>query len=933
MSDLNMNPLGNIYDAFQKILDNMTIKYSVKAEENETLQMTKDANEYLDAVHKRDTFLTYIDYTKHDYLNVGINDEEIISAALKGRTEVVPRMYRDALLSVRRQRAIDSFEEKNNYYRMLNGLPNTDDTKFFYCSKELVTEYGIDPTIPIHLIQDHYNKIHEGEGDYFVSVLEGTGYIDRLIEAHPDKEYLKYIGVNRIDLEQARKGKNFQILQLKECDIKHSLREQFLRIYEQCREYFVNTIYIRQYRTIIDFYDNFIAMCIFIMTLQQVVMRQISMGIKREFFDIFAIRALYQAYNVPYNLNIDEDTQSTIMQNLNLLIQNKSTNKVLYNIADLLGFTNLSINKYYLSREHKFDKYGNPIEKKVEVFRSDTGTVEVMDNYQVMYDLYFQKAELRDEDFIKSFQNNVNRSKYEDVVEDDPFWWQDQNLIHRVWETEYNFVESKYLGLSISYSMTKIMFENIILLKLIMQKSKEIDDIRITLPRITGNTPISLFDTIILLICLTACKHNLVGEIITIPTQVIHVLDYMRNVEQTDMLVDTFAFDFDYFSKDNEKGQQNLKDIKKLMSEDEYEQMERYISVLSFKKHSTPIEKIKTLNEMYENIKSLYKFLNYHMTMTEDRETYVALRTMYEAAFYSKELRDVFTITGKYTEEQRTASTYFEFLYHHNPKLYRAVFEHDGFDRWHEYLEKHELTDDEFTYEDFLIQVELGEETINYDKLIGDVVDDVSVKDEKIFFYMNHIISRLEIVLKNIQYMYLVSDSMTPLESLLMKLIHFFKSFTVDIISLDTILLCDMKPENNFKLFDEIWYMEKWIQPSEYINLGYSDVIHSISNTDWFDDTLKWVDQEYHDVYILHDWSYDPTVLFSWEGIVGMEKTMFSNPEYLSLFDTLSISSFKEYHDSMKVNVTLFEDRIHKLWYSSDDHDSFDPESEEEETD
>lgn len=929
MSELNLNPLGNIYEAFQKILENMTIKYSVKAEKYETLQTSKDANEYLDAIHKRDTFLTYIDYTRSDYNTVGIYDEEIIKDGLRGKTESIPRRYRDALLEIRRQRAINRFEEKNNYYRMLNGFPNVEDTNYFYPSPAHVTEYGMDPTIPIHLVQDHYNKIHEGEGDYFISVLEGTGYIDKLIKAHPEKEYLKYIGVNRIDLEQARKAKNFQILQLKSDNIKHSLYEQFLRIYEQCREYFVNVIYIRQYRTIIDYYDNFIAMCIYIMTLQQVIMRQISMGIKREYFDIFAIRALYQAYNIPYNLNIDENTQNSIMQNLNLLIQNKSTNKVLYNIADLLGFTNLNINKYYLSREHKFDRYGNPIEQKIDVFRSDTGTVETVDNYQIMYDLYFQKAELKNEDFITSFQDTVNRSKYEDVIEDDPFWWEDQNLIHRVWETEYNFVESKYLGLSISYSLTKIMFENIMLIKLIMQKSKEIDDIRITLPRITGNTPISLFDIIILLVCLTACKHNLVGEIITIPTQVIHVLDYMRNVEQTDMLVDTFGFDFDYFDKNNQKGQKNLEELKELLSEDDYDKLKKYISVLSFKTHSTPEEKIKTLNEMYENIKSLYKFLNYHMTMTEDRKTYIALRTLYEAAFFSKEMRDIFTITGQHTEEKRTAWTYFEFLYHKNPKLYRAVFEHDGFKQWNNYLKENELTDNEFTYEDFLIQVELGEIKINYDKLIGDVVDDVSVKDEKIYFYVNHIISRLEIAIKNIQYMYLVSDSMTPLENLLMKLIRFFKSYTIDIISLETILLCDMKQENNFKLFDEIWYMEKWIQPSEYINLGYSDVIHNISNTDEYHDPLKFKDQEYHDGIIYHDRSYDPTILLGDDLIHGMKKDITVDQEKISIYDIAHVSSIKEYHDSMKVDDSIFNDKIHKLWYSSDDHDSFDEEKEE----
>ena len=103
-------------------------------------------------------------------------------------------------------------------------------------------------------------------------------------------------------------------------DTKDSLQSEFVRIYEQCREYFVKTIYVYNYRKFFERYDNFIALCIMVMTIQQLVMRQLSSYISRDFFDINGIRMLYEMYDLPFDLTIDEDTQNLLIRNLNMLI-------------------------------------------------------------------------------------------------------------------------------------------------------------------------------------------------------------------------------------------------------------------------------------------------------------------------------------------------------------------------------------------------------------------------------------------------------------------------------------------------------------------------------------------------------------------------------------------------------------------------------------
>lgn len=906
--------MGDIYSSFLKVLDNITIKYTSEAEKFETKETKQSADGYIEAVEKTDTFDTYIDYTTNDYITVGLKDSTIVSKALKGDTSLVPQRYRDSLLKIRRQRMIDNFEEKNNYYRCLNGFPDIEDKKYFYVTDDLVTEYGFEKSVPVHKIQDHYNKILDGRGDYMISILEGNGYIDKLYSENPTKTYLKYLGSNRISIINARKAKNFQILQLFLGQLKQSFYDQFTQIYEQCREYFIKTIYVRDYRSFIEYYDNFIAMSIMVMTISQIVTKQISLGVKREFFNIVAVKALYLAYDIPFNLNIDEETQTDLIQNLNLLIQDKATNKVIYNIANLLGFSNISVYKYFLTKERKFDIYGVPIIAYTEKFNTDTGKVDVVPDYEKMYEIYFQKSDLNNEDFMAAYNETSNKVKYEDVVLDDPFWWEDENLLKHVWETDYNMVESKYLSLGISYSMTDIMFDNILLLKLIMEKEEEIDDIRITLPRILENTPVSLFDTIILLICLTACKHNLKGEIITIPTQVIHVLDYMRNVEQTDMLVDTFSFDFNYFSKENEEGQDHLLKMKEILGEEDYNRFMSYVSILSFNPNLTSEQKVTTLNEMYTNVKNLYKFLNYQMTITHDRKTYEMLKTMYNALFYAQEVRDTFTIKGQTTGTKRTAWSYFEYLYHKNPKLYNAVFTINLSDEYEKYLEENEITTTDFSYVDFLSMVENGEYKIRYSSLLGEVIDDENVKGEKIYFYVNHIISRLEMIIKDTNYLYLMNDSSTPLEELLLKLIRFFKSYTVDLIGLETLLVCDLKSENLLRLFDEIAYMEKTIGVDERIKLSYSDVVHKIIENFKISDKLKWEDKMYYTSLLLIDNSH---------GIYNSVRLKDEIKLYKEELLKESVNFYDTVHDITEtlsgVNDKIrFRDGIVKMWYSED---------------
>ena len=200
--------MASTYDSILKIIKSITIKYNYIAENNETLESQLSADEYLDALEGKTTFDSYIDYSYDEMVSVGITDNDIIVSVLNGDISVVPDMYKEPLYNLRVKRILDNYVEQNNYYRMLNGLPDLSDNTFYYITDSMAENFGIDKNIPVHMIQDYYNKIHAGDGDYYISLVEGAGYIDSLYAANPTKEYLRFVGTNnRISISKAEKLK------------------------------------------------------------------------------------------------------------------------------------------------------------------------------------------------------------------------------------------------------------------------------------------------------------------------------------------------------------------------------------------------------------------------------------------------------------------------------------------------------------------------------------------------------------------------------------------------------------------------------------------------------------------------------------------------------------------------------------------------------
>lgn len=910
----NTNPLEDLYDDFTRILKQAVIKFQVKAEAYETMETKMIADQYIAAKNKTDTFYSYTDYDEDDVREAGLmHSMYLLDLVRKGEYTKIPQMYQQPLLEVRRKFVVDTFEERNDYYRCLNGLPPLDrEEKFwYYPSKSIAKRYGIDPDIPIHKLQDYYNAIEPGKGDYVIHSIEGLGVLDKLYEEHPYDDYLQFIGSKRISIEDARSAKNFEILYMNQGALKTIEYDEFKRIYEECRLYFMTVIYEREHRKVIEYYDNFIGMCIMLMAIWHLVMRAMPLGINREFFRDAGIRMLYEAYGVPYDMSIDDIQQKQITQDLNMLIQWKATNKCLYDICDLLSFTRINIYKYYLCKVQKYDIYGAPVIAERERFNNDTGEVDIIPDYEKMFDVFFQKLELNDDNFIESFYSNTNRENYDQITTDDPFWWEDSKLYKELWETQFNYVETKYISLGINYSMTEMMYECIMVLKMLMKFREELSSITFTLPKIDPDLKVTMFDCVILLECLFCKKHHLRGEIIAIPTQVLNVLEYMHDIDNQDFTVDAFGFDFDLLQPGNEEGEKVLKDVMDNLNEEDSKKFRNYLSILSIDSKASNTEKVKAFNDMFKNLRGLSDWISYKLSETHSRQEYEALKEFYRTAYYAKEMKEIFTINLEDEKNTRTAFTYFEYLYYINPKLYSCLFKVDLEKQYAKYLEENKLDGDNYTIEDFQKDVDYGRIQISYDTLNTEN-EDIRVSENMLYYYIDHIIYKLEDYIDDIDMLYLRNDTETPLEALLIKMIKFFKSLTVDLLGLDLIFICDFKNENILRLFDEIPYMKKLIQVGEHFNMKLSDVVTRIITEYREKDTMRLTDMLMLVAYL---YCVDRTdILFNGDAVTLIEKYILAGAPYenaLHLFDAAHIETDVHADDSLKLS-----DRIVAKWYS-----------------
>ncbi len=562
--------------------------------------------QYLLARQGRLTFEMIYSFDEEPLRQLGFSEDRILSCL--DDNYAIPEQYRDAATKLQQQYILDHYVEENNYYRMLSGLPDNEDSDYLYNTKYADISVS---TVPIHELST--TQLHR---------LENVGFIDEMIQQNPTKKYLTHLTDRKIDIYAARNAPDYGLLYLPPSDLV-GFQTSFRDTYEKCRAMVSSVYRIKNLASENTEYHGFIGLVILFATIIQMHQKFLDADITREFFDDESLRYIYDSYEVPFYSKIPMEYHREIVKNMNRLISMKGSTECIYELFDIFGFSSVDIFEYYMIRIHKFEN-GKPV-----FIKKPDGTYD----YEKMFDVKFAKCRLYDDPAgeISKLSNHVG---YHEMTDNDPYWITDKPLVDLIYNTEYNFVDSKYLGIQTSFEMMRILYEGSFFIKLILDNRKTLSTTSLYYKNIRANC--NVFDFIVYVCCIMCRKNGLAGNIAEYPHEIGKFL----------------GFNF----------KQDLSVVIQNISENDYLKNDRQLIELL---KMTNVDSLESVTRVYGSIVKLRLYLTNKMHETHDRNVYFAYYELYNMLMYSEYVEDIFK-----KSDGTVATTFEDLLEDLNPALY-----------------------------------------------------------------------------------------------------------------------------------------------------------------------------------------------------------------------------------------------------------------------
>lgn len=617
----------------------MVIKNKSEADQYETVESRRLGDIYCSASLEMDSLITYEELHKESFERAGITDKSLIKEYIKNPADI-PQKYIKSIVKHERDIFLSNFEETNDYYRMLMGLPPIGGQSI-YVDYDIMELYGFyelcDP-------EDYANRtpLHLLPTDT-LQAMDVGGYLDELQSAYPNEKYISYLGKRKVDLTIARTADNFALLYIPRIDGVERFCRDFIMHYDEAREYFLSTVYNFSYSSRYEHYDGMIGFMILHMAIQRMISTTFKVMLDRDFYDMETCRMFLESYKIPFETQFTLTQQKMIIKNLNLLLMNKHSTHVLYDVLDLLGYGNINITKYLLVKQHKL--YQKDVESDLmpsfyyKLMTDDTGVQYIAVDNSLMYDYYFAGVDMLSTDVQLGSITAANTYGYDEFTNDDALWLHDDELVDKLEKAEINYVETKYANIAITFRMQEKTFELIYMARLILDKKIETSRIMIDVPLIV-DTPQSLFDIQVLLICMLCKRNHMVADLLKSPSKILYILGF------------NFEADLDKIKKDIEDNPR-IYDSK----------ISNYLKNIVF------VEP-EDVNRMYVNVRDLESFLANAIQETSSLDTYFAYKKLYDTILYSKLNNSIYELS-----DGTEPDTFDQYLEDKNQPLYEFLQE------------------------------------------------------------------------------------------------------------------------------------------------------------------------------------------------------------------------------------------------------------------
>lgn len=575
---MTYNFLETLYSDLMNISKTLVVKRADLAKAGETAETAKAFEIYLACVMGTRYFYTFASYDK-DILEKYVS-KDILGACLRD-TSKIPKNVRDAIVNEQAERTIETYVERNPYYRMLMGLPYLNDHNWIY----IKDNKSLPEDVPVHkytIEQQLYLETH--------------GLIDKLKRQYPSKKYLWYIGYNSIDLITARLAKPFEILHI-DTPANSNTKEMFENEYYMARRYVMATLYNNKLFAMKELYDPIMGVIILCLAIRNTMVPTEAAYLNFEEI----LNAILESYGL---LQFFERLPFTYKKRLVLaldhILQNKGTDGVLLDLTKIFTYDNMTINRYHLMKTHATDENGDVL---------FTGNVDKD------YDLNFVKADVRNREIDYTEDNIIG---YDSIVNNDYLWQLDTDELRSLRSENFNTYMSKYIDIEAAYDLSELTFEVCYFINLLLDSRENLVRVRCTnMYSSTGYT--NCYTMIVFLLAGLAKRSGFDGNIIYEPAHIAEILKFNFNdiSDEVKKIIDSYELQIDV-------NQTLLGD---------------YVFTLVKPKG---LENQNTMVDIYLKNKELYDAIVTEMHHTTDYRQYIALSNAKDILFISSAERKSF---------------------------------------------------------------------------------------------------------------------------------------------------------------------------------------------------------------------------------------------------------------------------------------------------
>lgn len=592
--------LKSLYRDILSILSELVVKREDLARESETIESIRGFEIYLSCVNGTRCFQTFASYDQ-DVLEKFLSPAEVWECMQNPK--YIPEDLRDAIVAEQAKKVINTYVERNDYYRMLMGLPKLNDTRWIYVRDQR----GIPNNIPVHQM-----TIEQ------ISRLEIRGILPRLKRDNPDADYLNYLGVNSIDLIEARLARPFDLLRMGPSSNPETVT-MFEREYYYARRYVLGTYYNPAEFTTKTLYDPIVGMLMLTLAIRNTMVPSEADYLNYEEI----LDAILESYNfLQYFKRFPFTYKRRLVLALDKLIQIKGTDQVLVDVCKIFSPEDLIANRYYLMKTHTKDADGNI---------SFTGDPDKD------YTLNFVRASISEHDINTQEEY---RESYHDVVDNDYLWQLTDEERRRIEQEDFNLMMTKYVDVEAAYEVTSLVFEVCCFINLLLYARDNISKISVVnMYALRGKC--SLFTMINFLLAAMAKRSHFDGNIVYDPMDVAEIwrFNYGEIEEQIQEIVDKYELQVD---------------VNESLLEGFDMELDRPVGISNTQK----------MIGTYVKNRELFDAILEEMNQTNDIRKYIALANCKDMFFTSATERESFLMS-----DGHHAETYYEMLEDLDPKL------------------------------------------------------------------------------------------------------------------------------------------------------------------------------------------------------------------------------------------------------------------------